>query len=157
MEKAKLSCWFLLLCRWKLSALRDQFKLWKCSSQNRQSKRLCMKHSCVWGFTVTLMAPNVESCPWFFYKYAKRFCKWMHFFSVLDNNFLQAVINHVFTFRSSMSVLSNILDRITTQLWFLLKYKFNYPSLLCTFCQYNFLEAMIKSGVYLCNWIWSRC
>lgn len=53
-------------------------------------------------------------------------------------------------------VLSNILNRIATN-FFPCNLKYNYFSLLWTFCQYSYVEVLLKSLVYLCNWIRSRC
>lgn len=53
-------------------------------------------------------------------------------------------------------VLSNILNRIATKVGVFLfpcNFKCNYFSLLWTFCQYSYVEVLLKSLVYLCNWI----
>lgn len=80
----------------------------------------------------------------------------MQLFLLWQNDFLQAVISHVFHVQIFHELYSNILNRIAT-IFFPCNLKCNYFSLWWTFYQYSYVEVLLKSLVYLCNWIRSRC
>lgn len=114
MGKAKLVSWVLLSNRWKLSKLRDRFSPWKCISWSGENKRLHMKHS-VWE--ISQYTDDPESCPWFSMNMPK----------VLHPNEVFSLMTEWFSPSSDQSclpcsdfpriVLSNILNRITTEVW----------------------------------------
>lgn len=153
MEKSKLFTCLLPSgsCKYKEYKLRDLCKPWKCINRIRQSKRLSMKPSCLGSFTLTLKSQRAVLDS--FMNIQEDFAD----FSSLDDNCQQAVINSFYvnlywchTKNSDLpwNVLSNILGRIITELWFLFNYKYNYFSLLWTFCQYNYLSGSHTKNKY---------
>lgn len=152
-EKNKLFTCLLPSGSWKYKEykLRDLRKPWKCINGIRQSKRLCMKPSGLGSFTLTLKSQRAVLDS--FMNIQEDFAN----FSSLDDNCQQAVINSFYvnlywchTKNSDLpwNILSNILGSIITELWFPFNYKYNYFSLLWTFCQYNYLSRSHTKNKY---------
>lgn len=92
------------------------------------------------------------------YEHAKRFCILMQFFSFMTEWFSPGSDQSCLPCLDfPWIVLSNILNRIATKVFFSCNFKCNYFSLLWTFCQYSYVKVLLKSLVHLCNWIRSRC
>lgn len=113
--------------------------------------RDCMKPSGLGSFTLTLKSQRAVLDS--FMNIQEDFAD----FSSLDDNCQQAVINSFYvnlywchTKNSDLpwNILSNILGSIITELWFPFNYKYNYFSLLWTFCQYNYLSGSHTKNKY---------
>lgn len=92
------------------------------------------------------------------YEHAKRFCILMPFFSLMTEWFSPGSDQWCVPCSDfPWIVLWNILNRIATKVFFACNFKCNYFSLLWTFRQYSYVEVLLKTLVYLCNWIRSCC